>query len=223
MGEVREPFGERQKGSSAMPSKRNPARLEQVSGLSRFLRGWAVAGLEDVALWQERDISHSSVERVVLLDATMVTAHILRTLTQVLAGPEVDEVAVRANLERRGRLCQSRQVLLALVGRGMLRERRHGLVQSLAHESDRPEGDFGSATRLSPEQVPACFEVGPYLAHVDQSFRRLGLPRWSWPRDSAWRGQDCDGVATLPARRAPRHQLCVWCGSGERLGGVSHG
>jgi len=206
-----------------MPSKRNPVRLEPVSGLSRLLRGWALAGLENVALWQERDISHSSVERVVLPDATMVTAHILRTLTQVLAGPEVDEVAVRANLERRGRLCQSRQVLLALVRRGMLRERRHRLVQSLLNESDRPEGDLGSATRLTPEQVTACFEVGPYLAHLDQSFRRLGLPRWSWPRDPAWRGQGCDGVATLPARRAPRHQLCVWCGSGERLGGVSHG
>jgi adenylosuccinate lyase len=183
VGEVREPFGERQKGSSAMPHKRNPVRLEQVSGLSRLLRGWAVAGLEDVVLWQERDISHSSVERVALPDATMVAAHILRTLTQVLAGLEVDEVAMRANLNRRGQLSQSHQVLLSLVRQGMPREQAYRLVQSLAHESDRPGGDFRRATELSPEvgallsheEVAACFEVGPYLAHVDESFRRLGL------------------------------------------------
>jgi adenylosuccinate lyase len=183
VGEVREPFSERQKGSSAMPHKRNPVRLEQVSGLSRLLRGWAVAGLEDVALWNERDISHSSVERVALPDATMATAHVLRTLTQVLAGLEVDEGAMRANLERRGQLSQSQQLLLALVRQGMPREQGYRLVQSLAQESDRPDGDFRRAAERSPEvaallsreEVAAGFDIAPYLAHVDESFRRLGL------------------------------------------------
>jgi adenylosuccinate lyase len=183
VAEVREPFTAHQKGSSAMPHKRNPVRLEQVSGLSRLLRGWAVAGLEDVALWHERDISHSSVERVVLPDATMVTAHVLRTLAQVLEGLEVDETAMRSNLERRGQLSQSQQVLLALIRQGMAREQAYRLVQSIAQLTDRPSGDFRAqmeqspevAEWLGPEQVAACFELQPYLAHIDESFRRLGL------------------------------------------------
>jgi adenylosuccinate lyase len=183
VGEVREPFSEHQKGSSAMPHKRNPVRLEQVSGLSRLLRGWAVAGLEDVALWHERDISHSSVERVALPDATMATAHILRTLAQVLDGLVVNEAAMRANLERRGQLSQSQQVLLALIRKGMAREQAYRLVQSLALAADTEDGDFRAAVEASPEvraqldptHLAACFELGPYLAEVDESFRRLGL------------------------------------------------
>ncbi|MGA8207603.1 MAG: adenylosuccinate lyase [Candidatus Dormiibacterota bacterium] len=183
VGEVREPFSERQKGSSAMPHKRNPVRLEQVSGLSRLLRGWAVAGMEDVALWHERDISHSSVERVALPDATMAMAHILRTLAQVLDGLIVDEAAMRANLERRGQLSQSQQVLLALIRKGMAREQAYRLVQSLALSADREGGDFRSDVAASPEvrshldptEVDACFQLGPYLSEVDESFRRLGL------------------------------------------------
>ncbi|HVB53776.1 MAG TPA: adenylosuccinate lyase [Candidatus Acidoferrales bacterium] len=183
VGEVREPFGERQKGSSAMPHKRNPVRLEQVSGLSRLLRGWAVAGLEDVALWHERDISHSSVERVALPDATMAAAHILRTLAQVLEGLQVDEAMMRANLERRGQISQSQQLLLALIRAGQPREAAYRLVQGLALQSDRLGGDFRASAQaspevaalLSPEQLAACFELEPYLAQIDESFRRLGL------------------------------------------------
>jgi adenylosuccinate lyase len=192
VGEVREPFSERQKGSSAMPHKRNPVRLEQVSGLSRLLRGWAVAGLEDVALWHERDISHSSVERVALPDATMATAHILRTLAQVLDGLVVNDAAMRANLERRGQLSQSQQVLLALVRKGMAREQAYRLVQSLALAADSEDGDFRSAVaespqvraQLEPAELAACFELGPYLAEVDESFRRLGLLEPASPRPS---------------------------------------
>ncbi|MGA9920998.1 MAG: adenylosuccinate lyase [Candidatus Dormiibacterota bacterium] len=183
VGEVREPFGERQKGSSAMPHKRNPVRLEQVSGLCRLLRGWALAGLEDVALWHERDISHSSVERVALPDATMATAHILRTLVQVLGGLHVDEVAMRTNLERRGQISQSQQLLLALIRAGQKREEAYRLVQSLALEADLPGGDFRATVRASPEvgaaltpdEVSACFDLQPYLSQIDESFRRVGL------------------------------------------------
>jgi adenylosuccinate lyase len=166
-----------------MPHKRNPVRLEQVSGLSRLLRGWAVAGLEDVALWHERDISHSSVERVALPDATMASAHILRTLAQVLEGLEVDEAAMRANLGRRGQISQSQQVLLALIRAGMPREGAYRLVQSLALAADHQGGDFRAtvgespevSALLSPEQLAACFDLRPYLAQIDESFRRLGL------------------------------------------------
>jgi len=183
VGEVREPFGVRQKGSSAMPHKRNPVRLEQVSGLSRLLRGWAVAGLEDVALWHERDISHSSVERVALPDATMASAHILRTLTQVLEGLQVDEAAMRANLEWRGEISRSQQLLLALIRAGQPRETAYRLVQSLALAADQLGGDFRAAVGqdpevaavLSPQQLAACFDLQPYLAQIDESFRRLGL------------------------------------------------
>lgn len=183
VGEVRESFGQRQKGSSAMPHKRNPIRLEQVSGLSRLLRGWAVAGLEDVALWHERDVSHSSVERVALPDATMAAAHVLRTLAQVLEGLEVDEAAMRANLERRGGLAQSQQLLLALMRTGMRREQAYRLVQSLAQAADVAGGDFRAAVGASPEvaelldhdQLDRCFDLDPYLAHIDESFQRLGL------------------------------------------------
>jgi adenylosuccinate lyase len=183
VGEVREPFGERQKGSSAMPHKRNPVRLEQVSGLCRLLRGWAVAGLEDVALWHERDISHSSVERVALPDATMTTAYILRSLFQVIGGLQVDAPAMLANLQRRGQISHSQQLLLALIRAGTTREAAYRLVQSLALSADQPEGDFRAtvaaspevAAALTPEQVSACFELEPYLTHIDESFRRLGL------------------------------------------------
>ncbi|MGH7640690.1 MAG: adenylosuccinate lyase [Candidatus Dormibacteria bacterium] len=183
VAEVQEPFGSRQKGSSAMPHKRNPVKLEQVSGLARLLRGWAVAGLEDIALWQERDISHSSVERVALPDATMVTGHILKTLEGVLAGLVVDEAQMRANLERRGGIARSQSLLLALIERGEPRESAYRLVQALAHEADRPGGDFRALAlgsprvreRLSPAEVEACFDLGPSLAGVEESFRRLGL------------------------------------------------
>lgn len=183
VAEVREPFAKSQKGSSAMPHKRNPIRLEQVSGLSRLLRGWAVAGLEDVALWHERDISHSSVERVALPDATMASAHILRTLAQVLEGLEVDPDAMKANLDRRGQLSQSQQLLLALMRRGMRREQAYRLVQSLAQAADVAGGDFRAAVAASQEvsalldreQMARCFDLHPYLAQIDESFQRLGL------------------------------------------------
>ncbi|HVC23693.1 MAG TPA: adenylosuccinate lyase [Candidatus Dormibacteraeota bacterium] len=183
VGEVREPFGDKQKGSSAMPHKRNPVRLEQVSGLCRLLRGWAVAGLEDVALWHERDISHSSVERVALPDATMTTAYILRSLFQVLDGLQVDTAAMRLNLERRGQISQSQQLLLALIRAGVTREAAYRLVQSLALAADQPGGDFRAdvaasgevAAVLAPDQVAACFDLAPYLSQIDESFRRLGL------------------------------------------------
>ena len=183
VGEVREPFAERQKGSSAMPHKRNPVNLEQVCGLSRLLRGLAVAGMEDVSLWHERDISHSSVERVALPDATMALGHMLRSLTEVVGGLEVDTAAMAANLERRGAVARSQQVLLRLVSHGMAREEAYRLVQRLAHQADRPGGDFRALCLASPElldrlgaeEVAQALGLEQYLAGIDASFTRLGL------------------------------------------------
>jgi adenylosuccinate lyase len=183
VAEVREPFGARQKGSSAMPHKRNPISLEQVTGLSRLLRGYALAGLEDVALWHERDISHSSVERVVLPDATMALTHMLRTLARVVGGMEVDERQMLDELERRGGLARSQQILLALIGKGMAREEAYRLVQALARQADRPGGDF-RASCLAAEEVTAilsqaelieALSLDRYLGGIDESFLRLGL------------------------------------------------
>ena len=183
VGEAEEPFKPGQKGSSAMPHKRNPIRLEQVCGLSRLLRGWAVAGLEDVALWHERDISHSSVERVALPDATMALGHMVRTLTSVLGGLEVDREAMLANVERRGGLARSQQVLLALLGRGQQREEAYRLVQRLAHEADHEGGDFRAGCLASPElgrlltaaDIEEALALDRYLGGIDASFHRLGL------------------------------------------------
>ncbi|MHB1501710.1 MAG: adenylosuccinate lyase [Candidatus Dormibacteria bacterium] len=183
IGELREPFGTRQKGSSAMPHKRNPVRLEQICGLSRVLRGLMVAGMEDVALWHERDISHSSVERVALPDATMALGHMLRSLTEVVGGLEVDTAAMAANLERRGSVARSQQVLLRLVSHGMAREEAYRLVQRLAHQADRPGGDFRALCLTSPElldrlgeeEVAQALGLEQYLAGIDASFTRLGL------------------------------------------------
>jgi len=183
VGEVREPFGARQKGSSAMPHKRNPVRLEQVCGLSRLLRGYALAGMEDVALWHERDISHSSAERVALPDSTMALGHILRTLTQVVGGLEVDADAMAGNLERHGAVARSQQLLLALVGSGLDREGAYRIVQRLAHEADQPGGDFRSLCLNSPElgalisadEILKALSLAPFLIGVDESLRRVGL------------------------------------------------
>lgn len=183
VGEVREPFGSRQKGSSAMPHKRNPIRLEQVCGLSRLLRGYALSGMEDVALWHERDISHSSAERVVLPDSTMVLGHILRTMTQVVEGLEVDTDAMARNLDRHGAVARSQQVLLALVRKGLGRDDAYRIVQQLAQEAEKPGGDFRSLCLDSPElgnlmsavEIENALALGPFLSGVDESLRRVGL------------------------------------------------
>ncbi len=183
VGEVREPFGSRQKGSSAMPHKRNPIRLEQVCGLSRLLRGYALSGMEDVALWHERDISHSSAERVVLPDSTMVLGHILRTMTQVVEGLEVDTDAMARNLDRHGAVARSQQVLLALVRGGLGRDDAYRIVQQLAQEAEKPGGDFRSLCLDSPElgnlmsavEIENALALGPFLSGVDESLRRVGL------------------------------------------------
>ncbi|MFQ5352594.1 MAG: adenylosuccinate lyase, partial [Candidatus Binatia bacterium] len=145
--EVLEPFSSGQKGSSAMPHKRNPILSENVTGLSRLMRGYAGAALENIALWHERDISHSSVERVIGPDATTVLDFALRRMTRLIAGMEVRSEAMRANLElTQGRL-SSERILLSIVDKGETREEAYRWVQRCA----LAEGDFEAAVRADPD------------------------------------------------------------------------
>ena len=135
VGEVREPFGAGQKGSSAMPHKRNPIKSEQVAGLARVLRGNAQAAVENVALWHERDISHSSVERIILPDSTILLDHMQRRVLALVEGMVVDVERMRENLELTHGALFSQRVLLALVHSGCSRDDAYRVVQRLAQQA----------------------------------------------------------------------------------------
>ena len=181
--EVEEPFVEGQKGSSAMPHKRNPVACEQVSGLARLLRSYAQASLENVPLWHERDISHSSVERVVLPDATILLDYLLVRFREVMEGLRVYPDQMRHNLELTGGLVFSEAVLLALIGKGLSREEAYRMVQRHAmkawesHEPFKPLllADPEICRHLSPAEVESCFDLGYHLRHLDDIFARVGL------------------------------------------------
>lgn len=181
--ELEEPFAEGQKGSSSMPHKRNPVSSEQVTGLARVLRAHAGAALENIALWHERDISHSSVERIVLPDATILLDYLLAQTTRILEGLTVDAERMRENLERSYGLIYSQRVLLALTDAGLGRQAAYELVQRGAMRAWRKRRSFLDClqedpevtARLAPEALKACFDPAWYLRHVDAVFRRLGL------------------------------------------------
>ncbi len=177
--ELEEPFGAGQKGSSAMPHKRNPVVCERITGLARLFRGYAGAGFENVALWHERDISHSSVERVVLPDAFLLADYLTDRLAWVIEGLGVDAARMRANLDASGGLVFSQRVLLALTGAGMNREEAYAVVQGCAMRAWRGEGAFAALLAAEPavrerlgEALAACFDVEFYLRSVDALFAR---------------------------------------------------
>jgi adenylosuccinate lyase len=181
--EAQEPFGEGQKGSSAMPHKRNPELAERICGLARLCRTNALAALENVALWHERDISHSSVERVILPDSTILLDYLLDLTTFVVEGLEVDPARMAENLERSHGLIYSQRVLLRLTETGLPRQTAYELVQKHAMRAWRERrpflellaGDSDVTARLSPDELKACFDPAWYLRNVDAVFRRVGL------------------------------------------------
>ncbi len=182
--EAEEPFGERQKGSSAMPHKRNPVRCERVSGLARLLRGYAQAALENQPLWHERDISHSSVERVAIPDAFLAADFMANELAIVLEGLRVNEARMLANLESGGGLVYSQRVLLVLIESGMPRDEAYAIVQrhALAASDGGPPfrealaADTAVRARLPLDRLERCFELAYYLRNVDALFARAEEP-----------------------------------------------
>ncbi|MGH2843128.1 MAG: adenylosuccinate lyase [Solirubrobacteraceae bacterium] len=177
LGEAREPFSAGQKGSSAMPHKRNPIKTEQVTGLARLLRGYAQAGLENVALWHERDISHSSVERVVLPDATILLDHMQRRMLGVIRDLVVDPRRMRENLDLTYGALFSQRLLLALVARGATRDEAYRITQRLTQRAldervalrELLPGDPSTADL----DLDALFDFAPYVRHADEIVGRL--------------------------------------------------
>jgi adenylosuccinate lyase len=173
--EVEEPFEPGQKGSSAMPHKRNPVLCERITGLARVVRAAVGPALEDVALWHERDISHSSVERVILPDATIALDSMLHLAEHVVRRLRVFPDRMRVNLEAGGGLAFSQRVLLALIDRGMGRDEAYRLVQEAAAEAWDRGADFRQGIRartdLTDQEIAAAFE--PHLVHLDGVFARL--------------------------------------------------
>jgi adenylosuccinate lyase len=179
--EAEEPFTAGQKGSSAMPHKRNPILSENVSGLARLMRGYAVAALENVPLWHERDISHSSVERVIAPDATIVLDFMLRRMIYVLGNLCVYPDNMKRNLEKSGGIVFSERVLLALVQKGMARDAAYRMVQRHALKVGRDGGDLKKELARDPEirryltsrEIEQVWGVKDHLANVDLIFRRV--------------------------------------------------
>ena len=181
IGEVEEPFGKGQKGSSAMPHKRNPIGCEQITGLARLVRANAMAALENVALWHERDISHSSVERVILPDSFIALDHMLRRFTRIVRGMVVYPERMRENLNRSRGVVFSGTVLLELARRGLSREQAYEWVQRNAMRSFHEHKDFKELLLadpdlmqvLTPAEVERAFDLDDHLRNVDVIFDRV--------------------------------------------------
>lgn len=179
--EAEEFFSEGQKGSSAMPHKRNPVLTENITGLARMVRGYVTPALENVALWHERDISHSSVERMIGPDATITLDFALARMTGVIEKLLIYPANMQKNLDRLGGLVHSQRVLLALTQAGVSREDSYRLVQRNAMPVWRGEGDFLALLKadpevtaaLAPEQIEECFDLGYHFKHVDTIFSRV--------------------------------------------------
>ncbi len=178
--EAEEPFTKGQKGSSAMPHKRNPIISENLTGLARLVRGYSVSAMENVALWHERDISHSSVERVIAPDATILVDFMVVRATNLVADLVVYPERMSENMDRLKGVVYSQRALLKLVEKGVTREEAYTIVQRNAMKVWEGLGDFKSLllddnevmNYMSPKEVEACFDVRPYIKHVDYIFKR---------------------------------------------------
>jgi len=190
LSEAFEPFGAEQQGSSAMPHKRNPELCERICGLARVLRGFAVSAMENVALWHERDISHSSAERIIIPDACTLLHYMLHTFNNVMKGLEVDTERMRANLDTTGGLIFSQRILLALIDKGVGRQEAYKMVQRNAKRvwSMVGKGDIADpallkvlsedpeVTRyLSADELTELTNTDYYVKYIDTAFTRVGL------------------------------------------------
>lgn len=182
--EVEEFFAPGQKGSSAMPHKRNPIRSERLTGMARIIRSHSVAALENVALWHERDISHSSVERVILPDACILLHFMLVEMADLVKNLLVYPENMARNMNVYGGVVFSQRVLLALVEKGMSREQAYKIVQENAHRAwNQPDGNFRDliakdprvSAKLSPAEIEACFDPQRHLQHLEEVYQRLGI------------------------------------------------
>ena len=188
--EVEEPFGQRQKGSSSMPHKRNPILCERICGLARVLRGYAMTAMEDVALWHERDISHSSAERVILPDACALSDYIVRLSTRIVEGLRVKSENMAANIELHGGIVFSQQVLTALIVEAEWpRERAYRAVQALAARARDDEGSFRDLVARSIPDIAECAVRGDdralFRRRTVSGAHRRDLPAsWSFDDNS---------------------------------------
>jgi adenylosuccinate lyase len=183
--EVEEPFAAGQTGSSAMPHKRNPELCERICGLARLIRGYALTSLENIALWHERDISHSSTERIILPDSCLAVDYTLSIFTSIMKGLRVYPENMRRNIELTQGIIFSQRVLLALINKGLPREEAYKIVQDKAMKAWEERKDFLSlleadrriTRHLGKEELKSLFDYGYYLKHVDGVFERLGLSK----------------------------------------------
>jgi adenylosuccinate lyase len=184
IGEIEEPFAKGQKGSSAMPHKRNPIGAEQITGLARLMRGNAVAAFENIALWHERDISHSSVERVILPDSFIALDHMLRRFTRIVRGMVVYPERMKENLQRSHGVVFSGSVLLELARRGVSREQAYEWVQRNAMRAFHEQRDFRELLRQDPDlarvlttaEIDKAFDLDDHFRNVDAIFDRVFAP-----------------------------------------------
>ncbi len=199
--EVAEPFSVGQTGSSAMPHKRNPELCERICGLARMVRGYALTAMENIALWHERDISHSSTERVIIPDACLVLDYSLALFSSVVKGLQVNHQRMKKNMELTKGLVFSQRVMLALIDKGMSRQKAYELVQRNAmiawkenkHFMAQLKNDAEVADILPAEELKSLFDYRYYLRHIDEIFERLGLTKAQWKGD-----------LTEPGELAPR-------------------
>jgi len=186
--EAEEPFAATQTGSSAMPHKRNPELCERICGLARLARGYALTAMENIALWHERDISHSSTERIILPDSCLLLDYSLDLFTSIMKGLRVYPKRMKRNVLLTRGLVFSQRVMLALIDKGLSREEAYEIVQRQAMKSWEGNRDFLTllkadpemSARLSPEELDKLFDYNYYLRYIDDVFRSLGLTETQW-------------------------------------------
>ena len=183
IGEVEEYFSSTQKGSSSMPHKKNPIMFERICGLARILRGNAFASMENIPLWHERDISHSSVERVIIPDSTILLNYMLTKMTNLVNRLGVNEDRMRVNINKTRGIIFSQRVLLELIKKGLTRLEAYDIVQEASLNMQKEDIDFEEALKrnrkirdvMGPDEIGSCFDLGYHIKNIDKIFKRAGI------------------------------------------------